>query len=731
MSITCSNNYNYHSNKSSSNNNHNNNHNNNSVQMEDDHSGGNIPSSSSTSSTHPNSEYGSVRQNQQHDEQVGEGDVDDEYEPLSSSSTTHSTDKATSTSITMAATATTMATTTTTTAAAEVTSRIRKRKVISRKACESCRKAHACCGDSRPCKRCQMLNLECVDVPSKKRGRKRKFVPKENEALVREQLNVEIAASDRKMMGDDLSPINHPHNLFPRTPPSHNVLVYPQQTDQNYGYQYLHQQQPQQLQVTQEKNVLMQSQHRSNIPNMYLGANLNENYHTRDLGYYSQAPDHQQHPSGHYFKPTVEQRNQDAQIPYMSHGQYPSIRTQTHLSPQRQVEESYPLSHSANPISSSYYHRPYDSFNEAQSSTYYYNMHFSQQRLNNSPPQPPPYEYQYARQQYSPNRPTELDVRLRMLTHWISRSKKEPPIYLQGHEFWEILDKCVQRRCDPFIYSYDAESTLQYDPAWVRHNLTARVQRYAKERLYDLKHQLFSSGKASTSTQQADDTTLPPASTLLNLQVRETISSNRNQMTEEEYVQSILDMTDVGLIVYSILDARVLFWNKSLRELLGFKISDLGTRVKKWMDTLHPLHLPINDTILDKRVYDVKCCRSSHTIEIDAYLAFENVLTKSIVECNSISYGFVKKNYAVMEITLKDMLRGGREPSHLDPLPPPPPLPETHSAPRMERSTPNMSRHENAAHNILPSFHQHFQHEHGDNRAEQSRYQQYKTLREE
>lgn len=52
----------------------------------------------------------------------------------------------------------------------------KKRRAISRKACENCRKSHACCSDFRPCKRCETLGLTCFDTPSKKRGRKRKFV---------------------------------------------------------------------------------------------------------------------------------------------------------------------------------------------------------------------------------------------------------------------------------------------------------------------------------------------------------------------------------------------------------------------------------------------------------------------------------------------------------------------------------------------------------------------------
>eukprot|EP01080_Neovahlkampfia_damariscottae_P002755 gene2755-4163_t len=59
-------------------------------------------------------------------------------------------------------------------------SKQKKRRAISRKACENCRKSHACCSENRPCKRCSCLQVPCFDIPSKKRGRKRKFSDDEN-----------------------------------------------------------------------------------------------------------------------------------------------------------------------------------------------------------------------------------------------------------------------------------------------------------------------------------------------------------------------------------------------------------------------------------------------------------------------------------------------------------------------------------------------------------------------
>lgn len=51
----------------------------------------------------------------------------------------------------------------------------KKRKQV-KKACVNCRKAHSCCDDNRPCKRCVDLGIQdyCRDTENKKRGRKRK-----------------------------------------------------------------------------------------------------------------------------------------------------------------------------------------------------------------------------------------------------------------------------------------------------------------------------------------------------------------------------------------------------------------------------------------------------------------------------------------------------------------------------------------------------------------------------
>lgn len=79
-----------------------------------------------------------------------------------------------------------------------LTQKQKKRKGISRKACETCRKAHACCSEQRPCKRCQSMGVVCFDLPSKKRGRKRKFVNSDEKDESDEKQIQQLIQKDQK-----------------------------------------------------------------------------------------------------------------------------------------------------------------------------------------------------------------------------------------------------------------------------------------------------------------------------------------------------------------------------------------------------------------------------------------------------------------------------------------------------------------------------------------------------
>lgn len=59
---------------------------------------------------------------------------------------------------------------------------IKRPRRVAKLACVHCRRAHACCDDSRPCSRCLSHGLECKKVEGKKRGRKKK----EDESVTQE-----------------------------------------------------------------------------------------------------------------------------------------------------------------------------------------------------------------------------------------------------------------------------------------------------------------------------------------------------------------------------------------------------------------------------------------------------------------------------------------------------------------------------------------------------------------
>jgi hypothetical protein len=93
----------------------------------------------------------------------------------------------------------------------------KKRRAISRRACENCRKAHSCCTDFRPCKRCISLEISCVDTPSKKRGRKRKFNTNGEESSDKNQkTQVMVQTSEKQIL------INKPplKTVLPRAMPT-------------------------------------------------------------------------------------------------------------------------------------------------------------------------------------------------------------------------------------------------------------------------------------------------------------------------------------------------------------------------------------------------------------------------------------------------------------------------------------------------------------------------------
>jgi PAS domain-containing protein len=96
----------------------------------------------------------------------------------------------------------------------------------------SCRKAHACCEDTRPCSRCISHGLQCVDVQGKKRGRKKKSKDEEDEMEEKEKKpmkkrqikkKTDSQPSKRKKKSDNSSP-NEVNQTTVATPPPQQVV---------------------------------------------------------------------------------------------------------------------------------------------------------------------------------------------------------------------------------------------------------------------------------------------------------------------------------------------------------------------------------------------------------------------------------------------------------------------------------------------------------------------------
>eukprot|EP01027_Heterolobosea_sp_BB2_P009851 GEZU01014492.1.p1 GENE.GEZU01014492.1~~GEZU01014492.1.p1 ORF type:complete len:431 (-),score=133.09 GEZU01014492.1:40-1332(-) len=95
--------------------------------------------------------------------------------------------------------------------------RAQKKMMVFKKvslACQACRKAHACCGDERPCRRCLKFGLPCIDVVGKKRGPKFKnpvnarIAEQQREQLRLQQMQQAVLTMKEKLVVDDLNQID-------------------------------------------------------------------------------------------------------------------------------------------------------------------------------------------------------------------------------------------------------------------------------------------------------------------------------------------------------------------------------------------------------------------------------------------------------------------------------------------------------------------------------------------
>jgi PAS domain-containing protein len=152
--------------------------------------------------------------------------------------------------------------------------------------------------------------------------------------------------------------------------------------------------------------------------------------------------------------------------------------------------------------------------------------------------------------------------------------------------------------------------------------------------------------------------TLPSAAALLSMFPSERQSRNGTPSTntkkkgpDEIYIRQVLDMCNVGVILYLFSQGDILVWNDRAIEILGYNDSDLRTKVKTWMDILHPVHLPLNQRLMDN--FEVKPIAShSKMFKVDSYYYCQHNKTGDVLRIMAQTTNFVDKKFAVLRFEL-------------------------------------------------------------------------------
>ncbi|KAL0484242.1 hypothetical protein AKO1_004867 [Acrasis kona] len=141
---------------------------------------------------------------------------------------------------------------------------------------------------------------------------------------------------------------------------------------------------------------------------------------------------------------------------------------------------------------------------------------------------------------------------------------------------------------------------------------------------------------------------LPSASSLLNMfptQIEKPIDQQPGP--DELYIRHVLDMCDVGVIVYMYERGDVVLWNNKTAQMLGYNEQDLRARVKTWMDILHPVHLPLDQSRMDD--IDVRPMNSqSKTFQVESSYFCQHSRSGEMFKIASHTTNFVEKKFAVL-----------------------------------------------------------------------------------
>jgi PAS domain-containing protein len=121
---------------------------------------------------------------------------------------------------------------------------------------------------------------------------------------------------------------------------------------------------------------------------------------------------------------------------------------------------------------------------------------------------------------------------------------------------------------------------------------------------------------------------------------------------EEMYIQQTIDYSQQALLVHMLDDGRIILWNKKAYELLGFDKNEISKHNMTWLDVLDTATLPHNWLQMVNNFTNVKPCPSSNTFSVEGHnLLVRNQRTGQIMQATTHTTGFLNRQYAVVRFS--------------------------------------------------------------------------------